>query len=103
MDPIQWTDIITMLGLLVTNLIIVIVAWNRNQVKLKQIDVELQGVKSQLMTHIEWGEKEQRKNETKFEDIVKDNSVEHKDISSKMDAILEKLTDFQIAVAKKLK
>jgi len=96
MEPLQWVDILTMFGIFMANITVVMVAWNNTQVKIKQIDVQLQNLKERMETHI-------KVNDKKFEDIIKDDSLEHKAIMVKQDNLLEKLTDFQIYMEQRLK
>ncbi len=70
-------------------------------VKLSELDMRILSTKKDLKEHINWGEKEQAKNETKFEQIVDEQKEEHKIISVKLDKLLEGLNEFKLYVEKK--
>jgi len=76
--------------------------WINISVKLSELDMKIISTKNDLRDHINWGEKEQAKNESKFEQIVGEQKEEHKNISVKLDKLLEGLNEFKLYVEKKI-
>lgn len=101
MEPINLTDIVVMVGLFVTNITAIIIAWNRTQIKIKEIEVKLIHLSKNLDSHIKWGEGEQMKNMEKFVEIDKEIKTNQKEINNKLDSIIEKFDDFRVYCVEK--
>jgi hypothetical protein len=95
MEQIILSDIIAIIGLFVANITIIFVAWNRTQIKIKEIEVNLQSMETKQTSH----ELACQNKFNKLDDTINSNQRE---INNKLDSIIEKFDNFRVYVAEKI-
>jgi len=70
-------------------------------VKLKELDMKSETNKENLTKHIKWTETQQINNDTKFKELIGENKEEHRDLSIKLDNLIDKFSDLRVYIETK--
>lgn len=93
MSVAEWISLVGLIGGYVVGILVV---WIKTQVKLKELDIRISGLDGEINEFkTEYSREHSR--------LIDDNKEEHKEIMSKMDSILEILTNFRIEMEKRIK
>jgi len=99
-------EIISLVGLILVNITALVISYNKTtswvKVKIKELDMKIDALKSEHDHHCKWGENEQRTNQDKFNLIEKENKEDHKQMIIKMDTILSQLNKFMLEIIQKI-
>jgi len=100
MGAAEWISLISVIVLWIGTLITV---WVKIRIKLTELDMKINNNSVRLKEHITWGENQQQNNINKFDSITDEMKDNFKELSGKIDILIEKFSDFKIYYEKNFK
>ena len=100
MEPVE---IFVCVGIIVANAIAIMTAWIRVKLRIKEIEIRLEGLNMQFLDSEKRNEKQMEKVEKRFAICLASNKEHDKRLYDKLDVLTKEFANFRVYVEKKLK